>query len=89
MEQKNLFGNDVNINDINRKKKKLSVQQLFRKNFGNDIYHRCQDCKFIETFIKNKRNYYRCRKMGSRKDKEFIINKEEYACRLYSKRRSD
>lgn len=90
MKQLDIFGNEIDIEEINQQIKKqrfnrLSIKGIFRRMHGYDQNNNCRDCIYCICYRKN-RNYYKCKKIGISSSEATDIRLRDCACDLFERK---
>ena len=91
MKQLDIFGNEVDVDKLNKEAKKqkfnrLSIKSLFRRMHGYDKSNYCNNCIFCICITNRNINYYKCEKMGLSHSKATDIRLKDYACDLFERK---
>lgn len=77
MRQIDLFGNEIDVKDLEKVPK--SIKRAFRNVYGFNHDHICKDCKFLVS-KKRDRTYYKCSLMGISASEATDIRLKDVAC---------
>lgn len=91
MKQLDIFGNEIDIKEINEQSKKqrlnrMSIKSLFRRMHGYDNNNNCKDCIYCVCYGGRNRNYYKCEKIGISNSEATDIRLKDYACDLFKRK---
>lgn len=85
--QLDLFGNEVDIKQVNYEKKKgrkETIKEVFRRVNGYDKNHICRNCvHLLRMHIRSGRYYYKCELIGTSSSEATDIRLKDYACGRY------
>ena len=77
MKQIDLFGNEIDVKDLEKVPK--TIKMAFRNVYGFNHDHTCGDCKFLVS-KKRDRTYYKCSLMGITNSEATDIRLKDVAC---------
>lgn len=86
MKQIDIFGNETDLNTINKKPKsiRLTIKDRFRQFHGYYKDYKCKDCIYCIQLGNRGRRYYKCVKIGITSSNATDIHLKDYSCNLFS-----
>ncbi len=93
MKQIDIFGNEIDVNDIGpqqleKQGGRITLRSYFRNCYGFKDSYYCKNCRYFKKTMRNKKDYFKCLKMGTGRTAATDIRKNDIACNLYEQKRS-
>lgn len=82
MKQYDIFGNEVEVEDLLPPPKK-TLKEKFREQNGYLFGKYCKTCKYHHRFDYHYKYYHKCEKIGISNSKATDIRTKDIACNLY------
>jgi hypothetical protein len=83
MKQIDLWGNEVELENVKIKSKRPTIKSKFRESHGVIKNRYCKNCKHFIQYDYGRRRYFKCEMMGISSSSATDIRKSDKACRLY------